>query len=95
MVVVLLGGGVRDDVGDRLGDADDLVCLRVWDLDGELVLDGHHHLYGIEGVELQVVLEHRRLRDLRRVHLAGQFEFGAVRPRPSKRTSRRTTVGTR
>jgi hypothetical protein len=37
----------------------DSVGLLVWNLNAELFLDGHHHLYCVQAVQAQVVLEMR------------------------------------
>ena len=50
----LLGHGVVCDVINGLGARGDLVGVVVWDLELELLLEGHHDLHSIKRVQTQV-----------------------------------------
>lgn len=67
-----MGGNVLHGVLD----ASDPVGLGVGDLDRELVLDGHDDLYGVEGIEAEIVAELRRRLDLRGVDLVEVLDHG-------------------
>lgn len=53
------GHGVVGDVFDGEREGVDLVGLLVGDLELELLLDGHHHLDGVQAVQPQILLEVR------------------------------------
>ncbi len=55
----LFGHRVARNVCDRVVAGQYLVRLAVRDLDGKLLLDGHHELDRVEAVEAEVLLEHR------------------------------------
>lgn len=54
---ILLGHGMGRNVFNGVGNAGNLIGLSVGDLDGELILNGHDDLDGVEGVETKVVGE--------------------------------------
>lgn len=45
------------DVVNSIRDGKNLVSLRIRDLDAELLLNGHDDLDGIQGVQVQILLE--------------------------------------
>jgi len=55
------------DVLDRLLNRFDLICLGVWDLNGEFFFDSHDHFYSIEAVKSKI---------LRKCRCRG--EFGSI-----------------
>lgn len=67
---------MRRDVLHRIGHAPDPVGLGVGDLDGELVLDRHDDLHGVEGVEAEVVAEFGGGLDLGGVDLVEVLDGG-------------------
>ena len=51
----------------------DLISLRVRDLNGELILESHHYLTGVEGIEVKV-LEGGVRGDSRSIYLIYMFK---------------------
>ena len=50
---------MRDDEIHGVCHAHDLFALLVRDLDGKLLLNGHHHLDGVKGVQAKIRKLHR------------------------------------
>lgn len=71
----LLGHGVAGDIGNGIGYREDLVGLGVGDLNAKLLLQSHHHLDGVKGVQVKIILELGSGGDLGVGHL-NQFEEG-------------------
>lgn len=63
-----LGLGVGGDEVDGEIDGADLVGIAVGDLEPEFLFQGHHHLYGVQAVEAQVVAEAGIWGDLHMAH---------------------------
>mmetsp|Transcript_25617 Transcript_25617/g.102133 ORF Transcript_25617/g.102133 Transcript_25617/m.102133 type:complete len:259 (-) Transcript_25617:2-778(-) len=99
----LLGLGMRHDVLDRVGDGEDLVGLGVGDFDGELLLNRHDELDGVERVEAEVLERdlgrHGRVVDLvvvldhRHDAVGGLVLLDERRERPDDGRADRTATG--
>lgn len=63
------------DIGNGIGYREDLVSLGVGDLNAKLLLQSHHHLDGVKGVQVKIILELGSGGDLGVGHL-NQFEEG-------------------
>lgn len=55
--VNLFGHRVSTDISNRIRYREDLISLRVGDLNAELLFKSHHHLHSIQGVQVQIILE--------------------------------------
>lgn len=65
----LLRHRVATDISNGIGYRQNLVSLGIRNLNAKLLLEGHHHLHGIQGVQVQIVLELSRRSNLGVGHL--------------------------